>query len=103
MRIVTRDIKDKRIELCGQAYVASILMMNGGVLNCGRHLSLKSAQKALAKYPPDVFEGNDNPAAQQDTAKYGRTPLRDEEEYANWETPRRKRSHDYTRLFDRRC
>jgi len=62
--LTARDIKDKRIELVGQVFVAEVHLMNGVVIPCGRHLTLYSAQVALAKYPPDVFEGVDDPNRQ---------------------------------------
>jgi hypothetical protein len=118
--LMARDIKDKRIEVAGVAFVAEVHLMDGVVIPAGRHLTLKGAQKELAKYPPDVFGGYDDPTRSPSRVRDlprmaplqnlsmqeryylacssipGRRPIRTEEECANWDQP-------YTRLFDRRC
>jgi hypothetical protein len=96
MKLVGRDIKDKRIEVAGPAFIARVELWCGRLIGCGRHLTLVSAQKALAKYPPDVFEGYDNPAKMDDVTE-NRKPA------ATAPPPtRRKNNQEYTRLYDRR-
>jgi len=97
MKLVGRDIKDKRITVAGLAYVAEVYLWCGRLISAGRHLTLTSAQRALDKYPPDVFEGYDNPAKfagvvenRKATKKHQPKPYR------------RKNNDEYVRLYDRR-
>lgn len=94
MKLTSRDIKDKRIERSGLAYVASVHIYKGSPIPAGRHLTLASAQRALAKYPNDVFEGSDDPARCPEHSPVRQTPRAPR--------PRRKPERDYTRLYDRR-
>lgn len=96
MRLNSRDVKDKRITKAGLAFVAEVHLWSG-VIDAGRHLTLKSAQRALAKYPPDVFEGNDDPAKAKKSEKK-RLPGLDLRPY---QRPH-KQNNEYTRLYDRR-
>ena len=59
-----RNIKDKRIERTGLVYLATVELMDGRRINCGRHVSIRAAQQVLAQYPPDVFEGYSDPAGE---------------------------------------
>jgi len=96
MKLTGRDIKDKRIFKAGLAFVAEVEFSNGNVTGAGRHLTLVSAQKALAKYPPDVFEGNDDPTKTKRLDKKRQLNLKP------YQRPRRKEQGEYIRLYDRR-
>ena len=98
MKLTCQVIKDKRIIRAGLAYVAEVHLNSGHVIDAGRHLTLIAAQRSLARYPSDVFEGNDNPAKtrESDKKRKKRTGL------ASRRPHRRKNDGEYTRLFDRR-
>jgi hypothetical protein len=91
-----RNVKDKRIEKAGLAFVASVHLYDGRILNAGRHATLKAAQKALERFPPDVFEGYDDPTSDRAILMFKR------ERATVKPRPRRKKSSDYERLYDRR-
>lgn len=87
-----RDVKDKRIERAGLAYVASVHVYDGRVISAGRHITMRSAQIALSKYPNDVFEGCDDPTRSRESFK----------EKKPRKAPHRRKEVPYTRLYDRR-
>jgi len=96
-----RNLKDKRIEKAGMAYVAIIHMYDGQRIHLGRHATLRAAQGALAKYPNDIFEGYDDPnderaVAVMDRARWERTHQGGGVAY------HRKRTPNYERLYERR-
>jgi hypothetical protein len=91
-----RDVKDKRIDKAGMAYVASVHLHDGRVLNAGRHATLKAAQKALERYPDDVFEGYDDPTSDRSKEMFKK------ERASIKPKPRRKKLPEYERLYDRR-
>lgn len=93
-----RNVKDKRIEKAGLAFVASVHLYDGRVLNAGRHATLKAAQKALEKYPPDVFEGYDDPTSERSKEMV----KKERDNFQARPKPRRKKEQDYERLYDRR-
>jgi len=88
-----RDIKDKRIYLEGLVYVAEVHMLDGRVISCGRHMTLKAAQKELTRYPSDVFEGYDDPTKVYKVMQAPRS---------HFQSRPRKKKIPYTRLYDRR-
>ena len=93
MKLSARDVKDKRIVKAGLAYVAEVHLY-GGVIGAGRHLTLVSAQRALAKYPAGIYEGNDDPAKARRRDKKRGLNLRP------FQRPKRLYD-DYVRLIDR--
>lgn len=53
----SRDVKDKSITLENFQYRAHVAYYDGRIVDCGLHLTLPAAQKVLAKYPRDVWDG----------------------------------------------
>ena len=51
------DVKDKSIRLENWKYRAQVYYYDGRVVNCGLFDTLVAAQKALLKYPRDVWDG----------------------------------------------
>ena len=97
--LAARDIKDKRITVAGLAFISEVHLYDGSVIHAGRHFSLPAAQRALAKYPNDVFEGSDDPSSNVRWRSPQPKPLRSAEQHANWESPQ----EPYSRLYDWRC
>ena len=94
------DIKDKRIIKEGLTFVAEVHWFDGGVVSAGRHMSMKAAQKALSKYPNDVFEGFDNPSGERALQHMDYVK---EKQKIFAPRSRSKKETDYTRLYDKRC
>jgi hypothetical protein len=108
--LTDRDIKDKRIELCGVVYVASVHLWDGQVISAGRHAGLSGAQRMLAKFPSDVFEGHDNPAGEYATAvEDAKTEIKRRDSYEKnqirllLQSIAKPDPSPYERLYDRRC
>lgn len=98
MALDRRNIKDKRIEKAGLAFVATVHLYDGRIMNAGRHATLKAAQRSLARFPPDVYEGYDDP-----TSNASKEMFRKEKERIQPRSrPRRKSLPEYERLYDRR-
>lgn len=55
----SRDIKDKSITLENFQFRAHVAYYDGRLIDCGLHASLPAAQKVLAKFPRDVWDGYD--------------------------------------------
>ena len=51
------DVKDKNIRIENWKYRAKVYYYDGRVVNCGLFDSLVLAQKALMRYPRDVWDG----------------------------------------------
>jgi len=98
--LAARDIKDKRITKAGLAFVCEVYLYDGRVIDAGRHLTLYAAQKALSRFPNDVFEGSDDPSHNVRWKSAKPRVTRTEEQHANWETPE---AEPFSRLYDWRC
>jgi hypothetical protein len=95
-----KDVKDKRILVQGLVFAAEVHWYDGTVTSAGLHATLKAAQKALAMYPDDVFDGYDNPSSDRATAHM--ETVRKENKVVFHTRPRRKELPNYERLYDRR-
>jgi hypothetical protein len=94
------DIKDKRIILKGLAYIAEVHWYDGKMTSAGNHATMKAAQRALAKYPDDVFDGYDNPSSDKALAFMEYVRMKNNHKFLS--KPRRKHYPAYERLYDRR-
>lgn len=98
------NLKDKRIVKEGLVYVAEVHWYDGHVTHVGRFTTLKLAQKALSKFPSDVFEGFDNPSgeramAHMDSVRKERRPPPPRPRARS----KKKQLPEYVRLYDKRC
>jgi protoheme ferro-lyase len=93
------NLKDKCIIKDGLAYVAKVYWYDGGTTNAGRHATLKAAQKALERFPNDVFEGYANPSSEK-AIEHMEDVKRERATFIP--KFRRKVLPDYERLYDRR-
>ena len=55
----SRDVKDKSITLEHFQFRAHVAYYDGRVVDCGLHATLPAAQKVLARFPRDVWDGYD--------------------------------------------
>jgi len=81
----SRDVKDKSITLEHFQYRAHVAYYDGRVLDCGLHATLPAAQKVLAKYPRDVWDGFD-----KEDYRY-KEPDHEEVRKTNHQTPKAAR------------
>ena len=105
-----KDVKDKRILVKGLAFNAEVHWYDGTVTSAGLHATLKAAQKALSRYPDDVWAGYDEPCGEkslnhmayvQESNKRKEEERKDDVRECHLK-PRRKSNYNYERLYDRR-